>query len=739
MALADKYRLVKAIGRGAYGTVFLAKRISDGKALVCKRVNMKNMTDKEQTDARLEVEFLQKFDNINITKYYECIIEDGALNIFMEFAERGELYTLIQKRKSQHKLLSEDEIMHFFVQIALAVSHIHKQNILHRDLKSKNIFVTKEGLLKVGDFGIAKVLNTSSDVAKTAIGTPYYLSPEICEDKPYNQKSDVWALGCILYELTTLNHAFDGQSLPALVLKILSGKYPAISNRYSPKLKRLIDSMFRRNPQSRPSVKQMLSQPYVKQHLDKFLAKLQRKREKNDERQQGCAGNDAAAVQGNGDLPAPRSEQPESAEPSDPPMPAEPEKKDWFKEQEAALKELGQALNIQKGEGAAKASPQRPPGESHLRGRENGRLAVGKQPQVPRRTAPERERKPMPVFRNVPTRVPSTERRGGGGGGGARRIPVDEKWSKKRWLREQREKDEMYRLKAQEEAKKVAKSEALHAEIRANKEAKLKRDEQIKKQMARHKSGMKNVKPRLSKDMLRAAGAAFAERQRGKLVAPDDERRASGDPVLEKIPAKIENFVVETTKAAPALAVQGREGNHKGESNRRKAPEKKFPVVEIFVSAKENSMIRQPKKAAAAAVGGGQQRSKQASGRRDHRDESLLEGDGTFIVNRNVRTTHEGSPGVLAAAEHLGNGNSGKELALRVGIGQRIESLRVTLEDKIGEAKFIGVYKYLRKIGQTEGDPEVETQAKLENILGTNNIQYAFLIHKLLMLEDSLY
>ena len=71
MKLAEKYKLLKAMGRGAYGTVFLAKRIADGRALVCKRVNMKNMTEKEQTDARLEVEFLQKFDNVNITKYYE--------------------------------------------------------------------------------------------------------------------------------------------------------------------------------------------------------------------------------------------------------------------------------------------------------------------------------------------------------------------------------------------------------------------------------------------------------------------------------------------------------------------------------------------------------------------------------------------------------------------------------------------------------------------------------------------
>ena len=221
VVLERKYKLVRQIGRGACGTAFLAVRLSDQRNLVCKRINMKSLTKKEQAEARLEVEFLAKFDDINITKYFDCIVEDGFMNIFMEYAERGELYMLIQKRKSQHRPFTEDEIMTFFVQVALALSNIHKKNILHRDLKSKNIFLTKAGQLKIGDFGIAKVLSSESDVAKTAIGTPYYLSPEICEEKPYNKKSDIWALGCVLYELTTLRHAFDGQSLPALVLWIL--------------------------------------------------------------------------------------------------------------------------------------------------------------------------------------------------------------------------------------------------------------------------------------------------------------------------------------------------------------------------------------------------------------------------------------------------------------------------------------------------------------------------------------
>lgn len=83
----------------------------------------------------------------------------------------------------------------YSAQICLALKHVHDHNILHRDLKSQNIFLTQKGIVKLGDFGIAKVLDATEGQAQTQIGTPYYLSPEICESKPYGRKSDVWSLG----------------------------------------------------------------------------------------------------------------------------------------------------------------------------------------------------------------------------------------------------------------------------------------------------------------------------------------------------------------------------------------------------------------------------------------------------------------------------------------------------------------------------------------------------------------
>jgi hypothetical protein len=192
----------------------------------------------------------------------------------MDYADGGDLSGAISRRKKSHSPFSESEVMNMFVQICLALKHVHYQKILHRDLKAQNIFLTKKGVVKLGDFGIAKVLDSTGDVARTQIGTPYYLSPEICEDKPYGKKSDVWSLGCVLYEIAALDLPFQARNLPALAHRIMTKEPAALpaSHRYSEDLKNLTKSLLNKKPDRRPSVVTILRSPFVQGHISDLLS-----------------------------------------------------------------------------------------------------------------------------------------------------------------------------------------------------------------------------------------------------------------------------------------------------------------------------------------------------------------------------------------------------------------------------------------------------------------------------------
>lgn len=201
----------------------------------------------------------------------------------MDYADGGDLYTKIAQQKKIGKGFDEEQILDWFLQICLALKHIHSQRILHRDLKTQNIFLTSKGDVKIGDFGIARVLQHTYDVAQTAIGTPYYLSPEICQEKPYNQKSDIWSIGCILYEMLTLRHAFDANSMKSLVLKILKGTFPPVPEIYSTDMRALVAEMLIKDPAKRPSIRQILEKPFLKQRINSLMARTVAKHEINGE------------------------------------------------------------------------------------------------------------------------------------------------------------------------------------------------------------------------------------------------------------------------------------------------------------------------------------------------------------------------------------------------------------------------------------------------------------------------
>ncbi|XP_030585636.1 serine/threonine-protein kinase Nek4 isoform X2 [Archocentrus centrarchus] len=297
--MMNDYAFIRVVGKGSYGEVNLVKHKTDRKQYVIKRLNLTTSSKRERRAAEQEAQLLSQLRHPNIVTYKESWEgDDCQLYIVMGFCEGGDLYHRLKEQKGE--LLPERQVVEWFVQIAMALQYLHERNILHRDLKTQNIFLTKTNIIKVGDLGIARVLENHNDMASTLIGTPYYMSPELFSNKPYNHKSDVWALGCCVYEMSTLKHAFNAKDMNSLVYRIVEGKLPQMPSRYDPQLGNLIKSMLSKKPDDRPDVKLILRQPYIKRQIAMFLEATKEKTAKSRKKPVGgsddCGANSVSPV-----------------------------------------------------------------------------------------------------------------------------------------------------------------------------------------------------------------------------------------------------------------------------------------------------------------------------------------------------------------------------------------------------------------------------------------------------------
>ena len=264
----ERFEKLKSLGRGAQGTVILVRRKADKSKFVLKRVLMDDQSSEDRAGVMNEIKVLSMTAHPNVVGYFGSFMEDGVLNVVMEFADAGSLHQHIARAKSP---FPEAQVTSYFAQLILALDHLHSMKVLHRDIKTKNVMMTRAGVVKLGDFGLSKVLGSQHSFASSAVGTPYYLSPELCEGKPYNHKSDVWALGIVAYELATFKHAFEAANLPALVLEIVQGEYPAIATEnYSEELRGLIRWCLSKNPDDRPSAPELKGFPLVARECERI-------------------------------------------------------------------------------------------------------------------------------------------------------------------------------------------------------------------------------------------------------------------------------------------------------------------------------------------------------------------------------------------------------------------------------------------------------------------------------------
>ena len=278
------YKVIQQLGEGSFGKAFLCKRESDDSLCVIKQILIEGMDKKEKDDVLNESIILAKLDHQNIIKFFEVFESNKPkhmVNIVTEYADGGDLSEKIKEKKNKNNNFTESEILDYFTQICLAIKHIHEKKIIHRDLKSGNIFLMKNGLVKLGDFGIAKRFQKTMDKAKTFIGTPYYLSPEIINGKPYDSKSDIWSLGVLLYEMMTFKMPFNANSLPMLSVKIMRGQYIPPPTIYTKDLRELVTKCLTVEPKNRPSIQEILRMPIIQNRIRSFLTENQYNKEFN--------------------------------------------------------------------------------------------------------------------------------------------------------------------------------------------------------------------------------------------------------------------------------------------------------------------------------------------------------------------------------------------------------------------------------------------------------------------------
>lgn len=277
------YAKIKEIGQGSYGKAVLVQD-RDGKMYVMKVIDMSRMDSKQRKDAANEVKVLSSLKHPYIVSYRESFTEHRNLAIVMDYADGGDLHDRVVRTRKAGKAFPEEKILRWFTEATLALKYMHDKHVLHRDLKSQNLFLTSQDRLRIGDFGISKVLESTAAFAKTTIGTPYYLSPEICMEKPYSFSSDVWALGCILYEMAALHVPFDAGSLKSLVHKITRGPTPVLPSSYSSDLRQLCGDLLNRDNTQRPSAAEILQRPIIQAEIRRMLREEQAKSAPRDDR-----------------------------------------------------------------------------------------------------------------------------------------------------------------------------------------------------------------------------------------------------------------------------------------------------------------------------------------------------------------------------------------------------------------------------------------------------------------------
>ena len=264
------FEIIQKLGDGSFSVVYKVRRKLDNIIYALKKVKLLKLKEKEKQNALNEVRILASIKSPFVIKYKEAFIEesDKSLCIVMEYANHGDLHQTISKFRKMNYLMDESDIWRILIQMVKGLKALHDLKILHRDLKSANIFLFSDGTAKIGDCNVSKVVYEG--IGYTQTGTPYYASPEVWNDSPYDIKSDIWSLGVVIYEMLTLHPPFRAENMEDLYKKVLKGQYAKINDKYSDDISNIIKLLLKVNPNERPTCDQILKNKSVMERIDFF-------------------------------------------------------------------------------------------------------------------------------------------------------------------------------------------------------------------------------------------------------------------------------------------------------------------------------------------------------------------------------------------------------------------------------------------------------------------------------------
>ncbi|CAD8144438.1 unnamed protein product [Paramecium pentaurelia] len=270
------FQVIQELGSGSFSNVYRVKRIADGQEYALKKVKIANLKPKEKQNALNEVRFLYSINHKHIVAYKEAFIDEPSqcLCIVMELLSGGDVYKKISQARGSTPF-TEMDIWRALIHITLGLKALHDQKVVHRDLKSANVFLSSDGTFKLGDLNVSKV--AKAGFVYTQTGTPYYASPEVWRDQPYDMKSDIWSLGCVIYEMCCLQTPFRAKDMDLLFQKVQRGTYDQIQSHFSKDLSQIISSLLQIQPHQRPTCDQILANPIVQKYMKNLETNIESK------------------------------------------------------------------------------------------------------------------------------------------------------------------------------------------------------------------------------------------------------------------------------------------------------------------------------------------------------------------------------------------------------------------------------------------------------------------------------